>query len=215
MQVEPVVLTGPTLRLEPARPEHAPALWRSLGQDVFRHTLEWPRDETLEAFEEWLARSIARPDSLLYSVVPIGVDPIEAGTAPSEPAGLMGVTGYLEIRAPHRGLEIGRTLIAPAHQGTTVNPESKYLLLGHAFEALGVVRVQFKTDVQNLHSQRAIEKLGAQREGVLRRYQARSSGFVRDSVVYSITDDDWPAVKAGLERRLGLVDPGGAGEAGA
>lgn len=202
MRVEPVVLTGPTLRLEPARPEHAPELWRTLGPDVFRHTLEWPRDETLPAFEEWLAGSIARPDSLLFSIVPL------EARAPRAP---VGVTGYLEIRPAHRGLEIGRTLIAPAYQGTRVNPESKYLLLGHAFEALGAVRVQFKTDLLNLHSQRAIEKLGAEREGVLRRYQARSSGFVRDSVVYSIIDDGWPAVRAGLERRLGLVDVPEAG----
>jgi ribosomal-protein-alanine N-acetyltransferase len=219
MRVEPVVLQGPTLRLEPARPEHAPALWRALGRDVFRHTLEWPRDESLPAFEEWLAASIAKPDSLLFAIVPLEIVPLgaalretvapdsrEARSGPSESPEPVGVTGYLEIRPAHRGLEIGRTLIYPAHQGTRVNPESKYLLLGHAFEALEAVRVQFKTDVQNLHSQRAIEKLGAKREGVLRRYQARSSGFVRDSAVYSITDDDWPAVKAGLERRLGLAD---------
>lgn len=217
MQVEPVVLSGPTLRLEPALLEHAPALWRALGSEVFRHTLEWPRDATLEAFEEWLAGSIAKADSLLFSIVPRreGAEPAAGPTAPAAPTAPIGVTGYLEIRPSHRGLEIGRTLIAPAHQGTRVNPESKYLLLGHAFEALGAVRVQFKTDVQNLHSQRAIEKLGAQREGVLRRYQTRSSGFVRDSVVYSITDGDWPAVKAGLERRLGLVDLAEGGSAGA
>jgi RimJ/RimL family protein N-acetyltransferase len=123
---------------------------------------------------------------------------------PCDGGGPIGVSGYLEIRPTHRGLEIGRTILAPEVQGTQANPESKYLLLGHAFEALGAVRVQFKTDVHNLHSQRAIEKLGAVREGVLRRYQARSSGFIRDSVVYSITDDEWPAVKARLEARLGL-----------
>jgi len=192
MNVEPIVLTGPTLRLEPARPEHAEELWRRLGTEVFQQTLEWPRDGSLEAFLEWYERSLAMPQSLLFAVVPAG------GEAP------VGVTGYLDIRPPHRGLEIGRTILSPPVQGTRVNPESKYLLLGHAFERLGAVRVQFKTDVQNLHSQRAIEKLGATREGVLRRFQARSSGFIRDSVVYSITDEEWPAVKARLEVRLGL-----------
>jgi RimJ/RimL family protein N-acetyltransferase len=204
MNVEPVVLSGPTLRLEPAGLEHAPALWRCLGTEVFRHTLEWPCDATLAAFEEWLERSIAAPQSLLFAIVPRGAAGAAQVAAPPAPASPIGVTGYLEIRPPHRGLEIGRTLIAPEHQGTRVNPESKYLLLGHAFEALGALRVQFKTDVQNLHSQRALEKLGAQKEGVLRRYQARTSGFVRDSVVYSITDDEWPALKARLEDRLGL-----------
>ncbi len=191
MNVEPVVLSGPTLRLEPSRPEHAEALWRRLGSEVFAHTLEWPRDSSLEAFREWYERSITAPLALLFTV--------QQGEA-----GPVGVTGYLDIRPPHRGLEIGRTILAPEVQGTQVNPESKYLLLGHAFETFGAVRVQFKTDVQNLHSQRALEKLGAVREGVLRRYQARSSGFVRDSVMYSITDAEWPAVKAGLQDRLGL-----------
>jgi ribosomal-protein-alanine N-acetyltransferase len=195
MNVEPIVLTGPTLRLEPARLDQAPALWPKLGHEVFRHTLEWPHDGSLDAFAEWLRKSLATPDTLLFAVVPL---------APGEGDGPVGVTGYLDIRPAHFGLEIGRTILAPAVQGTRVNPESKYLLLRHAFEDLGVVRVQFKTDLHNLHSQRAIEKLGAVREGVLRRFQARSSGFVRDTVVYSITDEEWPAVKGGLEARLGL-----------
>jgi RimJ/RimL family protein N-acetyltransferase len=114
----------------------------------------------------------------------------------------VGVSGYLEIRPPHRGLEVGRTWIGKAHQGTRVNPESKYLLLRHAFEDLGAVRVQLKTDLNNLQSQRAIEKLGARREGVLRKYQTRSNGTIRDTVVYSVIAEEWPAVKTGLEARL-------------
>jgi ribosomal-protein-alanine N-acetyltransferase len=86
-----------------------------------------------------------------------------------------------------------------------VNPESKYLLLRHAFEALGAARVQLKTDANNLHSQRAIEKLGAVREGVLRQYQMRSNGTLRDTVVYSVVRDEWPRVKTGLEARLGIA----------
>jgi N-acetyltransferase len=101
-----------------------------------------------------------------------------------------------------RGLEIGRTWIAKSHQGTRVNPESKYLLLRHAFEELGAARVQFKTDVPNLQSQRAIEELGAQREGVLRRYQMRSNGFIRDTMVFSLIAAEWPAVKVGMEGRF-------------
>jgi aminoglycoside 6'-N-acetyltransferase len=116
----------------------------------------------------------------------------------------VGVTGYLEIRPHHRGLEIGRTWIARAHQGSRVNPESKYLLLRHAFETLEAERVQFKTDVHNLHSQRAIEKLGAVREGVLRQYQVRSNGTLRDTVMYSVVRAEWPEVKARLEARLGV-----------
>ena len=114
----------------------------------------------------------------------------------------IGATGFLEIRLPHHGLEIGRTWIATAHQGTEVNPESKYLLLRHAFEELQVLRVQLKTDLNNLHSQRAIEKLGARREGVLRNYQCRSNGQMRDTVIYSVIAAEWPDLKRALEARL-------------
>ena len=190
MNVEPISLEGPTIRLEPLVPEHAPLLWPKSGPEVFQHTLEWPRDETVEAFEDWLRYCLTMPASFLWSIFVK-----ETGEA-------VGMTGYLEIRPQHLGLEIGRTWIARSHQGTRVNPESKYLLLRHAFEDLEAARVQFKTDLNNVHSQRAIEKLGAKREGVLRRYQKRSNGYIRDTVMYSILAEEWPEVKAGLEARL-------------
>jgi RimJ/RimL family protein N-acetyltransferase len=190
MNVQPVRLEGPALRLEPLVLEHAPLLWPHVDPEIFRHTLEVPRDVGYAAFEDWMRYSLGAADSQLWALF------VKAtGEA-------VGVSGYLEIRPPHRGLEVGRTWIGKAHQGTRVNPESKYLLLRHAFEDLGAVRVQLKTDLNNLHSQRAIEKLGARREGVLRKYQTRSNGYVRDTVVYSIVAEEWPAVKAGLEARL-------------
>jgi ribosomal-protein-alanine N-acetyltransferase len=191
MNVQPVRLEGSSLILDPLTPEHAPALWPKADPDLFRHTLEWPRDGSAEAFEEWLRNSLTLPASLHFIIL---VKP------ELEPVGM---TGYLDIRPVHRGLEIGRTWIAKSHQGTRVNPESKYLLLRHAFEELGAARVQFKTDVNNLQSQRAIEKLGAQREGVLRRYQMRTNGFIRDTLIYSLVADEWPAAKARLEERIG------------
>jgi RimJ/RimL family protein N-acetyltransferase len=191
MNVQPVVLEGPTLRLEPLRREHAALLWPEAADlEIFRHTLESPRDASPEAFEDWIRHCATIPASALWTLF------LKAtGKA-------VGVSGYLEIRPPHRGLEIGRTWIARSHQGSRVNPESKYLLLRHAFEGLGAVRVQLKTDLNNLRSQRAIEKLGATREGVLRKYQIRSNGYIRDSVIYSILAEEWPEVKAGLEARL-------------
>jgi len=99
-------------------------------------------------------------------------------------------------------LEIGGTWYAPAFQRTGVNTESKYLLLGHAFEDLGCLRVQFRTDVRNLRSQKAIERLGAASEGVLRDHMILPDGTVRSSVIYSILKDEWPAVKANLEVKL-------------
>jgi RimJ/RimL family protein N-acetyltransferase len=88
------------------------------------------------------------------------------------------------------------------YQGTKVNPEAKYLMLGRAFEELGVIRIQFKVDARNERSQRAIEKMGAVREGVLRKHEILAGGEVRDSVIYSILDDEWPQVKHWLEARL-------------
>jgi len=193
MDVQPLCLEGWTVRLEPLSAAHAPALWRQADPEIFTWLLEWPRDDSFAAFEEWMrTRVIEAPASLSFAIVLR-----ETG----EP---VGVTGYLEIRPQHLGLEIGRTWIARGHQGGRVNPESKYLLLRHAFESLGAARVQLKTDANNLRSQRAIEKLGATREGVLRQYQMRSSGTLRDTVMYSVVRAEWPQVKAGLEARLGL-----------
>jgi RimJ/RimL family protein N-acetyltransferase len=193
MNVQPVILEGPSIRLEPLRAEHIPRLWPLAEPGIFEHMLEWPQDASLEAFEAWSRISLGKPDILLFAIL---------DRATGEP---LGTTGYLEIRPRHRGLEVGRTWIVPSRQGTRVNPESKLLLIAHAFESLGAERVQLKTDVRNLRSQRAIEKLGAVREGVLRRYQIRANGFVRDSVVYSIIAAEWPAVKAGLEARLAAL----------
>jgi len=191
LDIQSVRLQGEVIHLEPLTPEHAPALWRLADPEIFTWVLEWPRDDSFEAFAEWLrTRVIEAPASLSFAIIL---------AATGQPAG---VTGYLEIRPPHLGLEIGRTWIARAHQGSKVNPESKYLLLRHAFEELGAARVQFKTDLNNLHSQRAIEKLGATREGVLRSYQMRSNGVLRDTVIYSVLRHEWPQVKAGLAARL-------------
>jgi RimJ/RimL family protein N-acetyltransferase len=190
MKVEPVRLAGRTIRLEPLSPDHVPGLWPHADPEVFQWMAEVPRDGSYEAFREWIAGILRKPASLAFAMV---------FAATGEP---VGISGYLEIRPEHRGLEIGRTWIGKAHQGTLVNPESKYLLFRHAFEELGALRVQLKTDLRNLKSQRAIEKLGAVREGVLRQYQIRSNGTVRDTVMYSVIAGEWPEVKARLEGRL-------------
>ncbi len=114
----------------------------------------------------------------------------------------IGATRYMEIRPKHRALEIGGTWYAPAYQRTAVNTECKYLLLKHAFEDLGCVRVQFKTDARNLRSQKAIERIGAVREGLLRQHVITPSGYIRDSVYYSIIDREWPVIKKHLEELL-------------
>jgi N-acetyltransferase len=191
--VAPVRLDGETIRLEPLSRDHAQALFRHAWPEVFHWFLDFPRDASYVAFEAFLDRTLAQPN---------GLDFVMLLKATGEP---IGATSYLEIRQPHNGLEIGRTWIAPPHQGSRVNPESKHLLLRHAFEELGVERVQLKTDLNNVHSQRAIEKLGARREGVLRCYQCRANGTMRDTVMYSIIAAEWPDLKNALEARLAAL----------
>jgi len=112
----------------------------------------------------------------------------------------VGSSCYLDVRPEHRGLEIGATFIGAAHRGTVVNPEAKRLMLAHAFEALGCIRVQLKCDARNLQSRRAIERLGAVCEGVLRHSMVMGDGHLRDTVMYSILAEEWPGVRAGLGR---------------
>jgi RimJ/RimL family protein N-acetyltransferase len=115
---------------------------------------------------------------------------------------VVGSTRFLDLRRPNRGLEIGWTWIDPQAQRTGVNTEAKFLMLRHAFEDLGAIRVQLKTDERNLRSRTAIARLGASFEGILRKYQARFDGYVRNTAMFSITAEDWPAVKARLEGML-------------
>lgn len=115
---------------------------------------------------------------------------------------IVGSTSYFGIDPRHMRVEIGSTWYTPDVQGTMVNPECKYLLLGHAFEDWGAIRVQFTTDINNLRSQRAITKLGAKFEGRLRNHAIRPDGSVRDSMVYSILRGEWPEVRTKLLARI-------------
>jgi RimJ/RimL family protein N-acetyltransferase len=114
----------------------------------------------------------------------------------------VGMTRYLNIEEGHKRLEIGSTWYEPSVWAGVVNPECKLLLLQHAFERLKFNRVEFKTDLRNTRSQAAIRKLGAKQEGILRKHMVVADGYVRDSVLFSIVSDEWPAAKAGLEQRL-------------
>src|SRR4029077_12425986 len=115
----------------------------------------------------------------------------------------VGMTRYLNIEEAHRKLEIGSTWYTPAVWAGAVNPECKLLLMQHAFEVLKFNRVEYKTDARNARSRAAIAKLGATQEGIFRKHIIMADGHVRDSVFFSIIDTEWPAVKAGLEKRLG------------
>jgi len=115
---------------------------------------------------------------------------------------VIGSSRYMNVRERDRGLEIGYSWLARQHQRTGANTEAKLLLLSNAFERCGAMRVELKTDKRNIRSQNAIERIGAQREGILRKHMLAQHGFARDSVLYSIVDDDWPIVKKGLESKL-------------
>ena len=121
---------------------------------------------------------------------------------------LVGSTRYLAIVPAHRRVEIGHTWYAPSVWATKVNPACKLMLMDYGFERLGLNRIEYKTDIRNTRSQAAIAKLGAVREGVFRAHMVRPDGTLRDSVYFAVTRDDWPAVKAGLQARLGLVSAG-------
>jgi RimJ/RimL family protein N-acetyltransferase len=115
---------------------------------------------------------------------------------------VIGTTSFLDVSVGDARLEIGATAYSPAVWGSEVNPETKLLLLGYAFDELGAGRVQLKTDVRNVRSQQAIARLGARYEGTFRRYQRRSDGTIRDSVFFSIIAEEWPAVQSRLQSRL-------------
>lgn len=185
------VLTGETVRLRPLVPERdAPGLFAALDDDrVWRHLAGRPGSPA-ELARTLAGREISptRQQWLVTAAGPTGE--------------VLGATSYLDVSAPDARLEIGTTAYRPAAWGTAVNPETKLLLLTLAFETLHAGRVQLKTDVRNVRSQQAIARLGARYEGVLRRYQRRTDGTVRDTVLFSITAEDWPGVHDRLRERL-------------
>jgi RimJ/RimL family protein N-acetyltransferase len=204
MDPRPVTLAGRHVRLEPLSPAHAPDLFAAYKIDP--GILRWwliPMPDDLPGFESKIKADLEK-QACGSVVLFTQVDPA-SGRA-------VGQTTYMNINRYDRGLEIGSTWLGKPWQRTGINTEAKYLLLRHAFEDLGAVRVQLKTDGRNTQSQRAIERLGAVREGLLRKYQRVWDGFTRDTVMYSITDGEWPAVKARLEGLMAARQGSGRGE---
>jgi N-acetyltransferase len=190
-----VRLRGDVVELAPVVPERdAPALFAALDSDrVWRHVAGRPRDAAEHARGLEGSLAAGRLPWLVRLLRPLAGLPAGA---------VVGSSSYLDVSVADARLEIGSTTYAPAVWGGPVNPETKLLLLGHAFEALGAGRVQLKTDIRNVRSQQAIARLGARYEGTLRRYQRRADGTVRDTVLFSVLAEEWPAVRAGLQARL-------------
>lgn len=181
-------LVGRTITLEPLALSHAAELFASSDEGLFANLLQRPLEWTAAGMEALVARMLSQP-RLAFAIRHHGTGRV------------VGSTSYLNIRMDHGGLEIGTTWISRPLHGTTVNPESKLLMLGHAIEALGAVRVEFLVSIHNLHSQAAVAKLGAVREGVLRNRWQLPSGKVVDAVCFSVVPGDWERIKVGLTRR--------------
>ena len=192
MDLTPVTLKGRWLTLEAIDERHAPGIFDAMQDPEVCRYLAWPPpialDETLRLVHE--ARELmARGQALVYAQIWNAT-----GRA-------IGSTRLLDVRPADRQVEIGSTFLGREYWRTPANTESKYLLLRHCFDALGCVRVALKTDGRNIRSQEAIARLGAVREGTLRRHM-NVRDYQRDTVYFSILDDEWPLVKARLESRL-------------
>ncbi|MEP1472791.1 MAG: GNAT family protein [Halieaceae bacterium] len=185
--VQPVQLKGKYVTLEPLSQAHAQGLY-TRG----REAAEWlfmPRRCFVDLADtrHWVEEALAAENQMPFAIVEQGKGRIT------------GSTRYLNIRPEHLSLEIGWTWLGQEWQRTPVNTEAKLLLLSHAFDKLGCRRVEFKTDARNLRSQRALERIGASREGVLRKHMIVQEDYPRDSVFFSVIDDDWEDVRQRLE----------------
>ena len=188
--VSPVILNGKYVRLEPMTEDHIPGLAEIGVGQTFWDFMLYGRMDSVEDMRNWVRDILSRAQN--GTDLPFVAIHVASGK-------VAGATRYLNIMPKDRGLEIGGTWYGTEYQRTTVNTECKYLLLTHAFEKLGCIRVQLKTDLRNVRSQKAIERIGAKREGILRNHMILPSGQFRDSVFYSILDSEWPEVK----KRLG------------
>ncbi|BDP42179.1 N-acetyltransferase [Deinococcus aetherius] len=189
-----VTLTGRHISLVPLAEEHAPDLHAGADEDTYALLARGgPETRTQEGWAAYITRLNALPGRINWAVLR------------GERA--VGRISYSEVRPADRWAEIG-TMLVPAAQGTTANPEAKLLLMTRAFERLGANRVHFKVDARNARSLRALAKLGAVREGTLRQFQVRPDGYARDSVMFSVLSGEWPGVKAGLEARLDALAAG-------
>lgn len=191
MNLQFVSLEGAVVRLDPCTPADREELRAALDCDPEGWEI-MSVNGCGEGFDEWWAemQSQSQRGERMCFLIRRQDDNVCIGT-----------TSFLSIRRLHKGVEVGATFIRPEGRAGPTNPESKRLLLAHAFEA-GAIRVEFMIDVRNARSQAAVEKLGASKEGVLRSHKITWTGHVRDTAVFSITDYEWPAVRQRLDYRL-------------
>jgi N-acetyltransferase len=189
MEIKPVELTGKKVKLLPMEQEHVESLFEA-GKypDIWKVTQG--QILSIDEAKNYVDKALGQDHALPFVIFDLASQKV------------VGSTRLYDISVQNRGLEIGSTWLTPSVWGTHVNTECKYLLLRHCFETFGILRVQIKTDSRNIRSQKAIERLGAVKEGVLRNHMLLADGYVRDSVYYSILDREWPQVKLRLESFL-------------
>ena len=192
MAVEPVTLEGQYVRLEPVTMEHHAALCSVLLDAEIWRWMPW-QVRTSDEMRTFIQQALQLHDegSMLTFATIYKPDNCVVGT-----------TRYLTIDRSHHTIEIGGTLVGKNWQRTVVNTEAKLLMLRHAFETLGCIRVQFQTDSLNTKSRNAILRLGAKQEGIFRNHKICWDGRIRHSIYFSITDEEWSGVKANLEAKL-------------
>lgn len=189
----PEVLEGNRVKLIPLVMDHAEELWESAkNEDLWQH-YTFRRMENFDKFKDFLAGSLKEAETgkgFTFTIIDKATGKMRGGTS------------FLDIQPASRSLEIGRTWLAKELHGTGFNAECKFLLLRYCFEGMKLIRVFFKTDSNNIRSQKAMEKIGARFEGVLRNHMIRDDGTFRHSAYYSIIEGEWNGVKEKLSEQL-------------
>lgn len=194
MRIDKVALVGRHVRLEPLAASHLPGLALAIEDGRL-----WELPFTFVPPPAEVAGLLANAEAAFVAGRELAFATVDAATGR-----VVGSTRFRNIEAAHRRVEIGFTFLAASAQRTAINTEAKCLMLTHAFEVWGCNRVELLTDERNTRSRQAIARLGAVQEGLLRSHMVMRDGFVRNSVIFSITAAEWPQVKAGLEAKTAL-----------
>ncbi|MDE1999701.1 MAG: GNAT family N-acetyltransferase [Burkholderiales bacterium] len=192
MKIEKVALSGDRVRLEPLSAAHLPALAEAIQDGEL-----WKIPVTFVPHPSDLPKFYADSEAAFDAGKELAFATVDQSAGQ-----VVGSTRFRCIEAAHRRVEIGFTFLAASWQRTHINTEAKYLMLQHAFQVWGCNRVELLTDERNAKSRSAIARIGAREEGILRHHMVMRDGFIRNSVVYSITSADWPRVQAKLASRL-------------